>query len=346
VRRVCLAITAAIWCISAPSAQQARSTLDLLLDAYAAGDTQILERTVTTNERFEKIRKELRDDAADRWLKEWRPITAVFFLDLATVAVNRNFLYWLDVLKEGRNFVVRRPTLIGANPQEDAFEIAWHKTSVALLEGVKRPDFVDEQGIAPLARRIVAVAPTDPAAAPRLVDPWIELARGFVEEQWTLLQKGQLRQRGQAAIAHYQAAAEHESTRAEALVRLGWTLVRLGRPADALVELDKFSNSTDDASLRYWNRLFRGRAFEVLDLSEDASREYRAALEIVPRAQTPTVALSVLELRRDQQERAFEYANDVRTAPARMTDPWWVYNEGDFRFFKQRMIELRAMARR
>src|SRR5437016_5738214 len=67
-----------------------------------------------------------------------------------------------------------------AKPDEDAFEIAWHKTSIALLEGLRRPDSLEEYGIRPLTNRMAAA----PTSHPMLIDPWIEIARGVSEEQF------------------------------------------------------------------------------------------------------------------------------------------------------------------
>ncbi len=111
-------------------------------------------------------------------------------------------------------------------------------------------------------------------------------------------------------------------------------LVRLGRPADALELLAKLGDRIEDPVIRYWGRLFHGRAFEALGRRDEAVRAYEDALTQVPGAQAPAVALSALELGRNRLEQAYRWAAAVRTAPVEMADPWWKYLADDYRLFR------------
>jgi len=66
------------------------------------------------------------------------------------------------------------------------------------------------------------------------------------------------------AVRLYDEATRSETTRAEAGVRKSRMLLALGRPADALTSLEGTDELTRDVMLRYWARLFRGRALETL----------------------------------------------------------------------------------
>jgi hypothetical protein len=178
-----IAVASLVW-PSAAAAQQ--RSIDDLLQAYAAGDYQVLSRYVATPATFEEVRKELGFEkegrlhgAMQRWHEERRPAHSVFTLELALVASSRGWPHWTDVLGEAARFLVNRPAKPGEDREWDAFEIAWHKTSVALLQGLGRPDRLREHGIQPLASRMSAER-----AVGMLVDPWVAMARGVNDEQF------------------------------------------------------------------------------------------------------------------------------------------------------------------
>jgi tetratricopeptide (TPR) repeat protein len=329
-------------------------TLPFLLDAYAAGDYGVISRSLETEATFERMREEL-DDTSAEWQQRPRPQMAVFLIDLALAAHNRQWVHWLDIICVGRQFVTRlpiggscrkglRPRPVGLGADDDAFEIAWHKTLVALLEGQRRPDFVADEGIGPLEDRM-APAPR-PDGDPRLVDPWIAIHRGFVREQEAIVSPAKLEDSGRAAIEQYDEAAEYLSTRTEALVRKGWLLLRLGEPTAALAALESLAEPAADPAVVYWKHLFRARALVALGRQDDAMPAYERARALIPGAQAPVVGLMALELGRDRRAEAYRWAELVRRPPdVQAHDPWWDYWSGDFRFFAGRLVELRRMAR-
>ena len=315
-------------------------------------------------EKFESLRKEInrvtagsKNTARGEWKRSPRRIHYVFLLDVAKVGLDIQADNWLDVLVWGRQFVFERPERPGQNPSDDAFEILWHKTAVALLCAPRRPDYVRASGVGPLIGRMAAV-PSKPGDPPVLVDPWIEFAQGFAAEGFSLVPlparpeirpvgRQALLALGPDALGHYSAALAFPSTRAEAAARKAWLLVRLDRPAEAIATLDTFDDRwTDDPVIRYWVRLFRGAALEKLGRQEEAIRGYHDALTIVPGAQSPRVALMGLELAREQRDAAYALATAVRTSPEVYNDPWWLYPFGDRRFLQERLAALRAEARR
>lgn len=343
--------------VAAGLALQAQSppvTIATLLDAYAAGDYGVIGRSLDSEETFERLREELDDTAAD-WSARPPRMMAVFLLDFALAAHNRQWKHWLDVICVGRQFQTsvpvggscrkalgRRP--IGLDATADAFEIAWHKTSVALLEGLRRPDYVADEGINPLNDRWTP-APR-PDGEPRLVDPWIALHRGVVREQEAIVSPAKLEEGGRAAIAHYDEAARYPSTRAEALTRKARLLLQFGESDEALATLESFVEPAADPAVEYWKHLFRGRTLVALGRHDEAASAYERARTLVPGAQAPVVGLMALELGRDQRAEAYNWAELVRRPPdVQAHDPWWDYWSGDFRLFAERLVELRRMAR-
>jgi hypothetical protein len=331
-------------------------TADALLAAYEAGDDEVVGRTITTVAQFEALRAELLMPVVYRWERAPRRIHYAFLLEVAKAGLDAQAEYWLDVLQEGRKFIMRRPAPPGSNSADDAFEIAWHKTAVALLCSQRRPDYVEKHGVAPLRTRMAATS--SDTGGPLLIDPWIELARGFSEEGFSLLTPPArleigtvgpkaLIARSPAALEHYSAAMAYPSTRAEAAARKAWLLVRLNRAPEALTTLDLVEDGwTADPVIRYWIRLFRGAALEKLNRPEEAIRSYHDALAIVPSAQSPRVAIMGLELASERRDEAYALATAVRTAPEAYTDPWWLYGFGDRRFLLERLAALRAEARK
>src|SRR5262249_27380156 len=140
-----------------------------------------------------------RRDFSSRVLLEWRqqpvqPARAVFMLDAARIFVESNYRYWLEFVDDGRRYLTDRAEPIGANPALDQFEIAWHKASAALLGGMRRPDYLFDCGLNPLRDRMSA-AQVD-GHSPQLIDPWIELARGYVYEDFGRADRSAMQSRG------------------------------------------------------------------------------------------------------------------------------------------------------
>jgi tetratricopeptide (TPR) repeat protein len=300
--------------------------------SYAKGDVKVIERSLTTSRAKDAVKQDVKS-TLQRWSGHREPIQAVFLLDLAFVMLD------LDVLDQARKFIANRPDPPGRNAAEDALEVAWLKAALPFIENQRRAPLLQERGIAPLKKRMTATL--QPGGA-RLVDPWFALTCGIAEEQWMVDEPFSLRQHGEAAAKLLVEAGTFESTRAEALVRLSWVLVRLGRHEEALSALDAFGDRTNDTTLRYWSRLFRARAFEGLGRPDDAARAYNEALSLIPRAQSPTAALALLETRRGRIEDAERWAIAGRTAPAGTVDPWWQYGKGEYRLYEARMAALRA----
>jgi tetratricopeptide (TPR) repeat protein len=342
-----LAIVLATLFWSIGTAAQQRS-IDDLLKAYEAGDYQVLNRYVTTTGTFEQLRKELGsekegqlDGAMQRWDAERRPAHAVFMLELALVGSSRGWPHWLDVLSAGTRFLVIRPDLPGEHPEWDAFEVAWHKAAVALLQGIGRPDLLRQHGMLPLASRMGA----EPAVG-RMVDPWIALARGVNQEQFAKVPGAAEPLYVAAALGFYEVAARYPSTKAEALVRKAGLVLDMGSAADAIKSLDLIDGtSIADPDVAYWFHMQHGRALEALERFDDAQRAFELAAGLSPGAPSPHIALAALALKRDDRARSVEFARRARRHAAGARDPWWAYLSADYRLFGPRLVALRRLVK-
>jgi tetratricopeptide (TPR) repeat protein len=328
------------------AARQDERRIARAFEAYAGGDVGAIaelvpHRYLQAIDGVKRTEAEV-DGLVDRWSSQRRAVLAVFLIELAEHDL-RGFGdgAWRSAIERGRRMLSGRPSKPGENPHEDAFEIAWHKTAVALLGGLGSPDRLSRVAIAPLRDRLVAVR----SGEAQLVDPWIDLARAFVEEQRTLADPRTLVDRGPRVLAMYEAAAAHEQTRSEALVREAGVLLRLSRHTEALATLDRISEPVGDATVRYWRVLFRARALERLGHDAEAARAYEQALGIVPEAQSALTGLASVLARLGRAAEAERAATRTLTSAARVPDPWTRYRAGDWRFYRERLDALRRMAR-
>jgi tetratricopeptide (TPR) repeat protein len=314
-----------------------------LYAAYLASGPAVLTKAFPTNQRFEDFRKNFNDHVFERWGKMPRVFSrAMFMFDVSLAAHPHRFLYWADFFQLGQTYLRKLRQPIGVDPKLDAFELQWNKTAMAFLAGRRQPDLVDT-----LARPLIAgrIIPALSSTQPALVDPWIALLAGFVEEGYILEDPKRIADRGDTAVAAYQKATAFEPTRAEATVRIARLLLDSKRPAEALVVLDKFDETwTHEGVMIYWARLLRGKTLAALERPDEATRAYLSALEIVPSAQSPRIGTMAIEAKRGHASIAEAIARDVRTAPDPVNDPWWIYAHGDLRFFPAWEKALREMA--
>jgi VWFA-related protein len=234
---------------------------------------------------------------------------------------------------EARDLLETFTRLIRHPLEPDAFERTWHWTTLSIVQGTLRPDLAE-----PFVRRALERFPEEP----RFV-----LARAIVADQrWhqQLLSGGA--GGSEAVLPKIEAAVANPETAGEARVRLGWALHRAGRFNDALARLDEVADArSPDITMRYLRQLFRGHTLDALGRKGDAIDAYRAALVVVPGAQSARIALMNLHLRRGDRAEALALAESVQTAPATQPDPFWSYWQADFRFYPALIARVREMVR-
>lgn len=312
-----------------------KAPFDRLFRDYAAGDRDVVKRTLRTGRDVRALQAPMDDKKLRRWLGPWDRTKAAFLLELADAEAELS-AHHMTAIVTGRAYVMGRPTPLGQNAVDDAFEAAWHRMALALLQ----------EGIYPQAQtayldtieRRYASVPRSVAPRP---DPRLALDRGIAEEQRCALTANPP-ECVRGAIHRFEAAALAPETADEANIRAAWAHYRLKSYALALQTIDR-ACPVDDPDLMYWMHLFRGRILEGLSRLDDAEQEYRRALEARPYAQSAGVALAATLFKLSRPDEAVNAARAVRLESGDVVvDPWWTYLRGDARFVPEWRADLRA----
>ena len=117
---------------------------------------------------------------------------------------------------------------------------------------------------------------------------------------------------------------------AEAWLREGLVHFTVGDYASALRAFEATPPLTSEPALRYLAHFNAGRALERLSRIDDAMREYRRALEIVPGAESATVMLASLQFARDERDDAVALIDGVFNRRPDATDPGRLSGYGSF----------------
>ena len=111
----------------------------------------------------------------------------------------------------------------------------------------------------------------------------------------------------------------------EARMRLGHVLAQRGRTDDALVELRAAGSASRDPLVSYYAALLIGRADTDVDSARAA---FQRATTLFPRAQTPRLGLSEIELRSGNRQAAAKELEPIWTLGVTdpRDDPWSSYS--------------------
>lgn len=332
-----------------------------LVSVYAAwlgGDYNAIASAFPTGQSFKDARADIQRTLRD-WSRTWQPSHLAFLLELSVAAHDRQWEDAAELLGGTRNLLVNRRAAPGTRPEEDAFELAFHRAAVTLF--LRRQALkVADAYLTALAGRVDLVQAT--SGKPRLVDPWLTFARGLIAEIQTAPSFRPLtartggtdtalaiaeddadtRRAAELAIGTFERVREAPAVAAEASTRRGLLLLRIGRVDDALAAFDEADAGAGDEMVRYWSALFRGRALEQRGRHEQAAAAYERAAALAPSAQSPLVALASLWQRHDRPADAQRWARRAMSTPAGALDPWWVYWLGDVRHTADRLATIRS----
>lgn len=163
-----------------PRAQiiQPKTPFDRLYQDYAAGDYDVIARTVISGRSLTVLEPPADAGKIRKWLGKWDRTKAVFLLEFAGAEAQFAPGAAITALSEGRLFLISRPTPLGQSAEEDAFELAWHKGAMAMLEDRM---YVSTQKLYldTLERRYAPV----PGRASIRIDPRFALERAVAVEQ-------------------------------------------------------------------------------------------------------------------------------------------------------------------
>jgi tetratricopeptide (TPR) repeat protein len=312
-----------------------KAPFDRLFREYAAGDRDVVKRTLRTGRDVRVLQAPMDDKRLRQWLGPWDRTKAAFLLELAEAEAELS-AHHMMAITTGRAYAMGRPGPLGQNAQDDAFEAAWHRMALGLLQNGIYPQ-AESTYLDSLERRYASVPSS---FAPRL-DPRLALEHGIAEEQRCAL-SGNPSACLRGAIQRFASAALVPETADEANIRAAWAHYRLKSYALALDSIDR-ACPVGDAALIYWMHLFRGRILDGLGRLDDAEREYRRALEAQPYAQSAGVALAATLFKLSRPDEAVNAARAVRLVSGDVVvDPWWTYLRGDARFLAEWRADLRA----
>jgi len=138
--------------------------------------------------------------------------------------------------------------------------------------------------------------------------------------------------------------AKYPSLLGEVHVRYGLLSLRFRDPAAALAHFRQVEETTTDPYWRYLGRLLTGYTYERQKQIDASIAAYRAALELVPRAQSGVARLAGVLFNANRRDEAAALAEDfLKSGPP--ADPWRSYRQGDGRLIVLYMAQLREALR-
>lgn len=116
----------------------------------------------------------------------------------------------------------------------------------------------------------------------------------------------------------------------EAWIRIGLVHFSVGDYSSALRAFESAQPIANEMSMKYLAYLNAGRALEGLQRIDDAMRAYRHALEIIPDAESATVALTSLQFMRDDRDVAVSAIDRVFGRKPGASDPGRLMGYGSY----------------
>jgi hypothetical protein len=117
--------------------------------------------------------------------------------------------------------------------------------------------------------------------------------------------------------------------------------LRLGQRDTALVHFDRIPALSREAGVRYLGHLYSAWTLATLGRPAEAVSAYRAALNVVPNAQSATVLLAALLLDNEQLAEAETLADGFLARESTPHDPWQSYFLGDAPLYWTFVLRLR-----
>jgi tetratricopeptide (TPR) repeat protein len=130
----------------------------------------------------------------------------------------------------------------------------------------------------------------------------------------------------------------------QARLRLGRVIGLLGRHEEAIGELQRAVEASDDPLLRYYGEMFLGGERRALGQDAAARTHFERAARLYPSAQAPYVALSDIGRRAGDRTAALDTIRRMFSVTAdleRLVDPWWEYHRVAFSDADQLMAQCR-----
>ena len=147
------------------------------------------------------------------------------------------------------------------------------------------------------------------------------------------------------ALTAYQALLEVPNVAAEAHLRAGMIYVTVGDHAAALRAFEAAQPIAERAPLRYLSHFLAARSLELLKRPDDAVAQYQRALELIPGAESATIALASLLFTRGEMEGSTGMIDKVFEHALRGDDPGRLAGYGFYMYWPEIKTAMRAELR-
>jgi len=251
--------------------------------------------------------------------------TAVFVEDGRQTAILESVDHW-GMARAVISEVASRPDR-NPDPQNDPDVLLWYQATTAFMivqESIGLEHFAAAAALFPKEADILfaAGAARDMLSAPGVHAPLRRARAGFGSVMDLGSQDSEMRQ----GVAFYRRALESDRGHAEALIRLGGLLGRLGRHDDAVAELRRALPLTTEPLLQYYAQMFLGRELDHLGDVAGARAAYERAMALAPQAQSPRVGLSQILMRAGDRSAALDLVLPALAVDAvQQPEPMWNY---------------------
>jgi tetratricopeptide (TPR) repeat protein len=364
------AILVAVTCaLAADMASAQNSTVNLigLLDTYAAGrhDEAIAKAAALPDLgplRLQFVQRTQPWIAADPAASAHRRAAAAgFVVELAAARLESDWGRVSDLIEWTCAQVLR------ASGPPTPFERAWHMATTALAGRARGRlwllgPYARLPHQKPLKR---APQPDDPPSPMHLMhaierfpdDPDFQLARVIAwtwgrdaepirnmrrewrdnANRWAPARPPQL-----DAIGSFEPLLAMPSVAAEAHLRIGLIYVTVGDHAAALKSFAAAQPIAATAQVRYLSHFLAGRSLEILQREDEAIAQYTRALDVVPNAESATIALASLQFLRNEAEPSIALINQTFANTSSTTDPGRLVGYGAFLHWPAIKAAMRA----
>jgi tetratricopeptide (TPR) repeat protein len=148
------------------------------------------------------------------------------------------------------------------------------------------------------------------------------------------------------AVKALEALVADPAIGAEASLRIAQLDLSMASPAAALPAAERAASAAASRDVRYLSLLFAGRALEALQQPSEAVGKYTAALDVLPGAESATLALASLQFVQDERESAVASISRAFEKSETTIDPGRLVAYGSFMHWAQLQADLRAELRR
>jgi tetratricopeptide (TPR) repeat protein len=288
-----------------------------------------------------------------------RAAAAAFLLELTHARLESDWGRFIDLIE----FVC---TDLRLAQQSTPFERAWHQASIALASRARaRLWLLGEYPLLPHQPPRKRPPPKVDNPSPRHLmhalerfpeDAPLRLAQ-IVAWTWGRDQEPirNLRRDGDRVVVPFRSAppqreaiisltplVEDPVVGAEALIRIGHIHMSMGDYASARDAFERAQHQASTQPIRYLAFFSAGRALEGLARPDEAMKRYAAALEVIPGAESASVALASLQFIHDDRESAVSLVRRTFSGTSVVTDPGRLVGYGSFMHWPELRAALRA----